>query len=94
MPKQRYRKSTLCKPCWELKYCPYGVIVETMPFLNEGETTGKHATGETWDEMYARAIITLKNSDFSDENDVWHNMFFGLLCLNTATLDSIALGRS
>lgn len=23
----------LCKPCWELKYCPYGSYVETMPLL-------------------------------------------------------------
>lgn len=22
-----------CKPCWELKYCPYGVIVEDFPLL-------------------------------------------------------------
>ena len=22
-----------CKPCWELKYCPYGSLVEQSPFL-------------------------------------------------------------
>jgi hypothetical protein len=22
-----------CKPCWELKYCPYGVFVEKFPLL-------------------------------------------------------------
>ena len=28
------RKSTLvCKPCWELKYCPYGPFVEQSPLL-------------------------------------------------------------
>ena len=25
--------SRVCKPCWELKYCPYGPIVETFPLL-------------------------------------------------------------
>ena len=22
------RVKAICKPCWELKYCPYGVLVE------------------------------------------------------------------
>ncbi|MFA4871868.1 MAG: HNH endonuclease signature motif containing protein [Patescibacteria group bacterium] len=25
--------SNLCKPCWELKYCPYGPIVEDFPLI-------------------------------------------------------------
>ncbi len=25
------RLSTICKPCWELKYCPYGPLVEYFP---------------------------------------------------------------
>jgi 5-methylcytosine-specific restriction endonuclease McrA len=27
------RISEICKPCWELKYCPYGPIVEDFPIL-------------------------------------------------------------
>ncbi len=27
------RTSTICKPCWELKYCPYGPLVEHFPLL-------------------------------------------------------------
>lgn len=27
------RKSRVCKPCWELKYCPYGPLVEQSPIL-------------------------------------------------------------
>lgn len=27
------RKSRVCKPCWELKYCPYGPLVEESPIL-------------------------------------------------------------
>ena len=27
------RKSRVCKPCWELKYCPYGPLVEQSPHL-------------------------------------------------------------
>jgi hypothetical protein len=27
------RKTRVCKPCWELKYCPYGPLVEQSPLL-------------------------------------------------------------
>src|SRR5437879_12853574 len=27
------RTTTLCKPCWELHYCPYGPVVEDFPLL-------------------------------------------------------------
>ena len=27
------RTSRLCKPCWELQYCPYGPVVEDFPLL-------------------------------------------------------------
>jgi len=27
----RRRRKFACKPCWELKYCPYGAIVENYP---------------------------------------------------------------
>ena len=25
------RLKSICKPCWELKYCPYGPLVEDYP---------------------------------------------------------------
>src|SRR5688572_27117364 len=27
----RYERPSVCKPCWELKYCPYGPLVEQFP---------------------------------------------------------------
>lgn len=27
------RTKSVCKPCWELKYCPYGGLVENFPLL-------------------------------------------------------------
>lgn len=27
------RTTRVCKPCWELKYCPYGPLVEQLPIL-------------------------------------------------------------
>ncbi len=29
----RDKKKFACKPCWELKYCPYGPVVEEFPLL-------------------------------------------------------------
>ncbi|WAC07637.1 MAG: HNH endonuclease signature motif containing protein [Thermodesulfobacteriota bacterium] len=31
------RVKAVCKPCWELKYCPYGLLIEEFP-LPEAET--------------------------------------------------------
>ncbi|MCX6731191.1 MAG: HNH endonuclease signature motif containing protein [Candidatus Roizmanbacteria bacterium] len=59
------RISELCKPCWELKYCPYGPIVEDFPifpptrkysidhnnYLKECIRTGKFGTGEKLDSL-------------------------------------------
>jgi hypothetical protein len=36
MAKPRKFKFFVCKPCWELKYCPYGLLVEQFP-LNPGK---------------------------------------------------------
>jgi len=29
----KQRKTRVCKPCWELKYCPYGPLVEQSPTI-------------------------------------------------------------
>lgn len=29
----KHRATRVCKPCWELKYCPYGPFVEQSPLL-------------------------------------------------------------
>jgi len=31
--KWKKRTSQVCKPCWELKYCPYGPMVEDSPLM-------------------------------------------------------------
>ena len=31
----RTRVKAVCKPCWELKYCPYGPLVEDFPLKKE-----------------------------------------------------------
>lgn len=39
----------VCKPCWELKYCPYGALVEFFPLVQEdGETESVRV--HSWDD--------------------------------------------
>lgn len=33
--KWKLRTQHVCKPCWELKYCPYGPLVEDFPLLED-----------------------------------------------------------
>ena len=58
------RTSLICKPCWEIRYCPYGPLVEDFPllpitkseseahtsYLEECLKTGKLADGRPLDE--------------------------------------------
>ncbi|MHB1463599.1 MAG: HNH endonuclease [Thermoleophilia bacterium] len=33
----KVRVKAVCKPCWELKYCPYGPLVEEFPLKEDGD---------------------------------------------------------
>jgi hypothetical protein len=36
--KWKKRVKAVCKPCWEIKYCPYGPLVETFPLRPEPDS--------------------------------------------------------
>ena len=79
-PKTKHSQLPLCKPCWELKYCPFGILIETMPLLPSSEDeSGERAFVETREQMYARAKAELQQADFQNEDDLWNNIFFVLL---------------
>jgi 5-methylcytosine-specific restriction endonuclease McrA len=75
------RTSELCKPCWELHYCPYGPLVEDFPLLpiqrNEAKEHNKYLkeclkigyfqTGEKLD--YKRRKKFLKQTTDFNEQD-------------------------
>ncbi len=52
------RTSRLCKPCWELKYCLYGPLVEQFPLL---PTT--LADVEEHNEYLKQCLVNRKLSD-------------------------------
>ena len=64
-----YRKSEVWKPCWELKHCPYGMFVETMPLPwtdKERKEYEKQGFKETPQEFWQRAERTLLATPFDD----------------------------
>lgn len=75
----RFLKPPFCKPCWELHYCPYGVLVESMPFCDSPEDKKRQKEwgwNETQEQMYVRAKRDLTTTKPDDDNEVWRNMFF------------------
>ena len=46
-----FPEDSVCKPCWELKYCPYGYLVEFFPLFHIGDTPDKFDTAERYDEV-------------------------------------------
>jgi hypothetical protein len=77
--RRQYLKPPICKPCWELHYCPYGVLVESMPFCDSPEDMKRQKEWgwkETQNQMYERAKRDLTSTKPSDDNEVWRNMFF------------------
>ena len=53
----------ICKPCWELKYCPYGPLVENFPLPNIPRKNAiKH-------NKYLKAIVKNKKFQNGDRLD-------------------------
>jgi hypothetical protein len=49
----RKNVSIVCKPCWELKYCPYGPLVEDFPVY---PVTKSEMAGECDDEDFINSL--------------------------------------
>jgi len=52
------RTSKICRPCWELKYCPYGPLVEEFPAIT--------VTRDEALEDYEEAMRCLESGRFCD----------------------------
>ena len=48
--------SRVCKPCWELKYCPYGPLVEESPLLPPTRKEVQEEYGELIPNEYPEKI--------------------------------------
>ncbi len=71
--------SFICKPCWELKYCPYGPLVEDFPLLpsTKSET-------ETHTSYIEECLRTGKLSDGRILDDKRRKDFEKMMALNSS----------
>jgi HNH endonuclease len=57
-----FPKGSVCKPCWELKYCPYGAAVDYFPHATPGGSTtylqGNERHSELLEEIRQLTSIT------------------------------------
>lgn len=64
MTKPKKFNFLVCKPCWELKYCPYGPIVEHYP-LSPGESSI-----EDVESRYEQVLKGFQSGDYKTEADI------------------------
>lgn len=63
--KKRFPAGSVCKPCWELRYCPYGPLVEQFP-LSPPEPAPPPAH-----DHYHEALDNLRSGRLRTEDEVW-----------------------
>lgn len=52
------RVKSVCKPCWEIKYCPYGVLVEEFPLKSENDDQSCRIFGHDCPVFYVAEPFT------------------------------------
>jgi hypothetical protein len=75
MAKRKFPEGSVCKPCWELKYCPYGYLVEYFPLYHTTDDPEKFKTEERFNEVSGE----LAASGAKTRDDV--NEYFRLLSI-------------
>jgi hypothetical protein len=62
---RRFPSGSVCKPCWELKYCPYGPLVELFP-----SPGGERSSAEI-EADYSSILKEFTSGGLRTEGDVW-----------------------
>jgi hypothetical protein len=83
MPKQKKKprlEHIVCKPCWELKYCPYGPLVEFFPLPSYDDD---HDADEVPNirKSYASWIRAVRNGVLKTKQEIYEAIE-RILCLN------------
>ncbi|WP_299982110.1 HNH endonuclease signature motif containing protein [Desulfobacula sp.] len=81
--KKGFPEGSVCKPCWELKYCPYGYMVEWSPLLSDSFNI------EEYKQFYRKCLKKFLNGDFESEEDVWKEVD-RLLYLNPSSWEFLS----
>jgi len=65
---KKFPEGSVCKPCWELKYCPYGDITEWFPLI--GDKTDLEEIKKSFDDC----LKNFFNANFKTKDDVWNEI--------------------
>src|ERR1700675_4312387 len=64
--KKGFPEGSVCKPCWELKYCPYGDLVEYFPFASDEKIDMADIR-----QRYLDALSQLTSGEINSEDELW-----------------------
>jgi HNH endonuclease len=81
----RHRATRVCKPCWELKYCPYGPFVEQSPLLPV-----LRAESQRHHDYLVNCLKTDQLGEFGPLSEEKRAIFESLLDLSVTDPDSFA----
>ena len=62
--KKGFPKNSVCKPCWELSYCPYGYLVEWFPLPSPENNLPKI------EKLYGECLQQFANGEFKTEEEI------------------------
>jgi hypothetical protein len=89
-PKKKPRlKHIVCKPCWELKYCPYGSLVEYFPLIYEENGIPLSQIKENYEHW----LNTILEGKLRSESEVFH-VIEKILCLEPRRWEWISKYRT
>lgn len=77
MKKKKFPEGSVCKPCWELKYCPYGYLVEYFPHYHHNVEYEKDYfdTREAYNEL-VKELSEGKITTPSELHDYYRRLSF------------------
>ena len=63
--KRDFPEGSACKPCWELRYCPYGPLGEFFP-LDSPDRDSSHIQ-----KLYQEALENFRSGVLRTEEEIW-----------------------
>ncbi|MDD3183604.1 MAG: HNH endonuclease [Alphaproteobacteria bacterium] len=66
--KKAFPKNSVCKPCWELQYCPYGSLVEFYM------APGGDWTLDSVTQQRAKIVSEFAEGQLKTEEDIWYGI--------------------
>lgn len=68
MTKRGFPPGSVCKPCWELKYCPYGSLVEFFP--SAGDSSSPEEVAQRRQDTLTRLMGSQYESEQELDDDI------------------------